>query len=330
MKQAYKHSPVTATEANFDRADAEYAAVKSLLVEERTLSASHADVERRLHAVGMNLLRELLQSHVALRGLYEPSSPVVAEDGHERGHRRSETARSLMTVFGEVDVVRPAFEARGRDARHPTDALLNLPPSSYSLELQRRVAAEASRVSFDQVVRSIDATTGAHVPKRQVEEIARSASLDFDDYYAACGPESDPAATSDILVITLDQKGVCVVDSELNVATRKVGEAARHKLATRLTQGEKRGRKRMAVVSAVYTVAPHVRTADAVVNGLRRGADASPVRRPRPEEKKVAASLERPLLRVVADAFDEAERRDPHRTKTWYVLIDGNEGASAP
>ncbi|MFH1530484.1 MAG: ISKra4 family transposase, partial [Pseudomonadota bacterium] len=103
---------------------------------------------------------------------------------------------------------------------------------------------------------------------------------------------------------------------------------SRHKMDTRLSQGEKCGRKRMASVAAVYTVAPYLRTAQDVIAGLRHVRDAAPKPRPRPENKRVWASLTRNLRDVIADAFDEACDRDPERSKRWLVLVDGDKKLS--
>jgi hypothetical protein len=90
-----------------------------------------------------------------------------------------------------------------------------------------------------------------------------------------------------------------------------------------LSSGEKANRKRMAQVASVYTVAPIVRTPDEVVASAC-ALDAVRQQRPRPEAKRVWASLESDAREVIARMFDEAERRDPGRRKRWVVLVDGN------
>ena len=47
--------------------------------------------------------------------------------------------------------------------------------------------------------------------------------------------------------------------------------------------------------------------------------------RPRPEAKRVWASLDREPWEVVAEATLEAERHDPEHVKHWVVLVDGAE-----
>ncbi|MGH7435215.1 MAG: ISKra4-like element ISHoc2 family transposase, partial [Polyangiaceae bacterium] len=94
------------------------------------------------------------------------------------------------------------------------------------------------------------------------------------------------------------------------------------KLETRLTPGEKRGRKRMAQVATVYSIAPFVRSASDLVHPLRDRTTVE-AKRPRPTDKRVWASVEKSGRAVIREAFDEALRRDPSRARRWVVLVDG-------
>ncbi|MFN2456410.1 MAG: ISKra4 family transposase, partial [Pyrinomonadaceae bacterium] len=46
--------------------------------------------------------------------------------------------------------------------------------------------------------------------------------------------------------------------------------------------------------------------------------------RPRPEDKRVWASVEHTPQEIIRQAFDEALRRDPKQTKRWCALVDGS------
>jgi hypothetical protein len=80
----------------------------------------------------------------------------------------------------------------------------------------------------------------------------------------------------------------------------------------------------MAQLAAVYTILPFIRRPEDVA------ADLGPVRlleqaeRPRPEHKRVWASLEKEPAEVIDQMFQEALARDPLKTKAWVVLVDGN------
>jgi len=315
--------------APFALADEHYAAVKTRLTSAEAGAMSHSDLERLLEVEGHELMRRLLQDHLRLRAQQERElgvhGPVVGCDGVVRTHLR-DSERGLMTVFGDVDIERLAHHAPGSESLRPLDAALNLPAESFSFGVRRRVAEEAIRGSFDEALAAIVAHTGARLSKRQLEELAIRAATDFEPFYVT-RQELPPAAVaelSDLLVITTDGKGVVMRRSALRAATRKAAERARHKLKRRLTKGEKKNRKRMAQVAAVYTVAPFYRTPEDIMRELDR-KDETPTPRPRPEQKRVWASVRDEAEEVVRAAFAEAAWRDPQRRKTWVALSDGNE-----
>jgi hypothetical protein len=78
----------------------------------------------------------------------------------------------------------------------------------------------------------------------------------------------------------------------------------------------------MAAVAAIYTVEPFVRTPEQILPEARGQATGS--ERPRPEHKRVWASLARSPEEVIGEMFEEAERRDRRGHKQWVALVDGN------
>jgi hypothetical protein len=202
-----------------------------------------------------------------------------------------------------------------------------MPPQLYSFGLERLVAQEVAKVSFAQSAATVERTTGAHVPKRQVEEIALRSARDFDGFYceveraAALGA----ADSGPILVITADGKGVVMRKEDLREATRKAAESREHKLTTRLSKGEKRNAKRMAEVAAVYTIQPYHRTAEEIIGQMRPVRVVGAARRPQPEHKRTWASVKKEAAEVIDQAFQEGLRRDPERKKRWVALVDGNK-----
>jgi hypothetical protein len=110
---------------------------------------------------------------------------------------------------------------------------------------------------------------------------------------------------------------------DLRDATRKAAETTPPTLYSRLTKGEKPNRKRMAEVAAVYSLPPWQRTIADVLHGLHDAAELK-IQRPRPTNKRVWASIEHSVQRVIEDAFAEACRRDPEHRRRWVVLLDGH------
>jgi hypothetical protein len=79
----------------------------------------------------------------------------------------------------------------------------------------------------------------------------------------------------------------------------------------------------MAQVATVYSIAPFPRGPADILHSLR-AADAVNAKRPRPTDKRVWASVEKTARAVIREAFEEALRRDPDKTRRWVVLVDGD------
>jgi len=290
---------------------------------EESSEMTHSELERELEKKSRELMRTLLQEHLDNRAPGECDTAVQGADRITRSCVRPQE-RELETVFGTVSVERAGYGQPGVDSLHPLDAELNLPNERYSLEMRRRVAQEATKSSFDETVDSINKSTGGHVPKRQVEELVVRAAQDFDAFYQRrqAMPGESQAAGS-ILAMSVDGKGVVMRLEDLRDQTRKAAQARVHKMDTRLSKGEKKNSKRMATVAAVYTIAPFVRTPEQLLAD-RRGPHRGPPR-PRPEEKRLWASIEKEPQEVIEEAFAEACHRDPEHEKTWVALVDGNK-----
>lgn len=292
--------------------------VLAFLDGDQAAALTHAELEDHLGTRGRELLRQLYQDHLELRALREVRlADVVDAEGVPRGSVEAGHERALTTIFGEVSVSRLAYRRRGRPNLHPADGALNLPAERHSHGLRRLAAVESSKGSFDDATEAIRTTTGAEVGKRQVEDLARRAAVDVEDFYqSAPRPTAD---ADDALVITADGKGVVMRPDALRPATAAAADKAKPKLAARLSKGEKRNHKRMATVGAVYDATPAPRTPEQIFSGNDQAPPA-----PKAKGKWLTASVVEDAAEVVASVFDEAERRDPGHERTWVALVDGN------
>jgi hypothetical protein len=298
------------------------AEMSEYLASKEALGRRHEDLEDYAEREGREWIRRMLQGHYDLRGAVERVVRTRGRDGVLRTFLRP-SSRPMLSIVGALDIPRIAYQAQGVEGLHPMDAALNLPYELYSHVVRRAVAERAACDTYEEVVAAMGERTGMTIGKRQVEQMAARAARDFDDFYAR--READEDSTGDLLVLTFDGKGVPMRREDLRPETRAAAEATPRRLHTRLTKGEKRHRKRMAQVAAIYTVAPYVRTPADVVAELRPvrevGCDRS---RPRPRDKRVWASLAKTPAAVIRDAFEQARRRDPSMKRTWVVLVDGN------
>ncbi len=179
--------------------------VERSLCETRMLKATPAEVEAFVDTKGREWARLLLEAQFALRAAQERRVEVIGADGVERVAVR-ETERHLETVVGRVVVSRLGYQAPGCVDLHPMDAQLSLPRELYSLGVRRMVAKESARASFDEVVELIADYSGAQIAKRQVEQLAVGAAMDFDAFYAQ--GRVDEGDERGLMVISTDGKGI--------------------------------------------------------------------------------------------------------------------------
>src|SRR5947207_8244965 len=289
----------------------------------QTAQHTHAELEDLLTERSRELMRTLLQDRLDLAAAREPRRAAVpGADGVVRTRAESGHQRGLTTVFGEVSVTRRAHRAPGAENLYPADAVLNLPEQKHSHGLRKLAAIESARGSFGQAAAAVERATGVRVGKRQVEQLAQAAAVDVDSFYAGRCP--GPRPESDLLVLSVDGKGIVMRPDALRESTAKTAAGSRHKLATRLSPGEKSGRKRMAELGCVYDAVPAPRTSADIITRPGRRKDPKPAPGPAAEGKWLTASVTDDIPVVVGEVFEEATRRDPGHRRTWVALVDGN------
>lgn len=283
---------------------------------------THAALEVEVECRGREMLRQLMADHFALRAKEEVHHAQVMDaqgiphTAHEDNH-----TRPLVTIFGPIPVSRVAYRHKGTTNLYPADLVANLPSESYSHGLREIAARTALQDSFDSTVDTIAHQTGQRLGKRQVEQLVGKAARDVDAFYAQ--QPRLPVAAHQVLVLSVDGKGIVMRREGLRPSTAKVGNAG-HKLQTRLSSGEKRGRKRMAEVGSVYGVTPVVRTPSDILSPPSADSPAAKTPGPKAQDKWLTASVVGDVRSVIQTVMDEAERRDPHHERPWLGLVDGN------
>jgi hypothetical protein len=304
------------------------------MASEEAAGLQHGELEEQLDVRGRALLRQLFQDRLDLTSAREERRhDVTGQDGVRRSRAERGRTRPLVTRFGEVTVSRMAYRAPGRPNVHPLDATLNLPEEKHSHGLRKLAAVEAARGSIEAAGAAVTRATGVRIGKRQLEELARRAAADVEAFYLqrviSPAPEAWP------LVLTFDGKGIVMLPDALRPATAKAAASAESKLATRLSPGEKSGRKRMAELACVYDAAPVPRTPGDVIStpAQKRKKNKAQAGKPKGKQKPrepqargkwLTASVTDDIPAVITAAFDEADRRDPQHKRDWPVLIDGN------
>jgi hypothetical protein len=236
---------------------------------------------RRLLALGAQLLRLFFVQRAAVR----PSEPIAPDGTRLRYQEKRPT--TYFSVFGKVRFRRHYFHSPGQKGICPLDAELSLPSRCYSDLLRDWAEYCTTNESYDESNRVLKRILGLSISKQALETAVQEDAVDVGAFYEHKGGPS-PENEGAILVIQADGKGVPMV------RTTPADQPARR------GKGQKRTKKKEAVVTAIYTIAPYLRTpqqvADALMRDLER--DKEPERtstrpqRPAPVGKEVRATLQ--------------------------------------
>ncbi len=266
------------------------------------------------YEVEVKVFRDLLAMGLQLMGMWFERKaggdvgPALATEAGQVLPREALKRRRYIMVFGELALPRWYYHRDGAAGVFPLDEAADLPECTYSYFVQDLLGQGVAAKTYDEVLADFEKLFGFRPPKHTLEEMVPAAAADADAYYEAQGVPS-PKTEPGLLIAAVDGKGVPMVKEA----------PAEHRV--RLGKGEKLGRKKEAVVSAVYTIEPQVRTPQEIVAEVR---DKEPPRkRPKPQNKRVRATLDGKEAAFAAVAA-EVERRDPRGEKRRVCLMDGS------
>ena len=239
------------------------------------------------------------------------SASITGKAGRELPfHSRKE--RNYLSIFGEVRFKRCYYYLPG-EGRFPLDATLNLPESGASDLLREWRERLSVYGSYHKATHDLEEFLGHRASTRQIQQdIAKDAGSVAGFYEQIPEPLHDPEAT--ILVVQADGKGVPM---------RKTTEAFEK---VRLGKGEKTSRKKEAIVTGIYTIAPSPRTPEEVVASLfEKQCDKTDTKnRARPTNKRLFATLEGKDAALLEAAKQVWKHQGPH-IHSRVALTDGAE-----
>jgi len=251
--------------------------------ESQTRTAYEVELKlfRSLLALGAKLLYLFFVQRASIR----PQEPVCAPDGTRLSYQGLRPT-SYFSVFGKIRFRRHYFHAPGHKGVCPLDAELSLPERCYSDLLRDWAEYCTTTESYDESNRVLERILGLSISKLALETSVQEDAADVQDFYEQ---KAVPSASEEgsILVIQADGKGVPMVRQQPAPQPARRGK------------GAKRSKKKEAVVTAIYTIEPYLRTPQEVTDALLRdleGDSASisePCRskRPVPVGKEIRATL---------------------------------------
>jgi len=241
------------------------------------------------------------------------------EDGQELPYH-SEKKRDYLSIFGKIPFWRPYFYEKGSQGHSPLDAELSLGAGRYSDFLREMTEYLSVYVAYNKAVDIEDRFLGIDLSTRVLQKIIDEDAVDVEAFYAQKPPPL-PSTEAEILVIQADGKGVPIV-LETPVEPQ-----------VRLGKGQKRGRKKEAIVTTVYTIDCVPRTPEQVVASFfhqNQHSDPKPTtsKRVKPQNKHIWATLDGKDIALDRLAKQVAPRQGRHILYR-VALCDGCEALQA-
>jgi hypothetical protein len=263
---------------------------------------------RRLLALGATLLRLFFITRAAER----PVAPIPAPGGPQLTYHDCRPI-TYYSIFGKVRFARHYFAAPGHPGCCPLDAALSLPERCYSHLLREWAAFGSTDASYRESRTALERILGCPLSLQAIETGLREDAIDVTVFYEQPPAPDAPLPLGSILVVQADGKGV--------PQAQVLADGPRE----RLGKGQKRSKKKEAVVTSLYSIAPYHRTPEDVVRALmQEPRPPEPVTRPRPVAKEVHATLAGKSVALTRLAQRAAQRKGvPEQQRV--ALTDGAE-----
>ncbi len=279
---------------------------------EEARTATADQIERGLFSLLLALGAKLLGLFFAMRSHACTRDKHQHSDGCELPYQQDKK-RDYYSMFGKLPIWRPYFYQKGLGGENPLDAELSLGEDCYS-DMVREVADYLGVYTvYGKSSDILERLLGLKLSTRALQANNAEDAREVEAYYAQKPPPA-PAEEAEILVIQADGKGVPLILE--TPAEAKV----------RLGKGEKRGRKKEAIVTTVYTIAANPRTPEEVVASYfahdQGGKLSSPS--PKPQNKHIWATLDGKDT-ALARLSRQVHLRQGEHTQPKVALCDGCE-----
>ncbi len=249
----------------------------------KTATADH--VERGIFKLLVILGASLLRLFFVMRSRASSRQSLRSETGQELPYHR-DTARQYFSIFGKIVFERPYFYKQGVGQCIPLDEALSLGRDGYSDLLREMSGYLDVYTVYEKTADIFERLLGLSLSTRSLHENMVEDSEYVEAYYAQ-KPAPQPVLGATILVAQADGKGVPMIVEEM--------EDTEEAEPVRLGKGQKRGRKKEAIVTCAYTIETAVRTPESVVASyfdLAEPKFSVEAQRSRPQNKHIWATLD--------------------------------------
>jgi hypothetical protein len=266
------------------------------------------------HLVEASIFKQLMQLGLLLLHLFflnhqhgDYGKELQTAQGLATRERPSE--RSYFSIFGKLKVERYLYSV-GSNRFAPLDQFLNLPLRCYSYFLAERVNLLNIKDSYAETVNLLHRFFDLKLSVSAAETISQESAALYQIYYEEKAGPGDAPELKDYTVVSFDGKGVPMIKAEAN------------KIKGRAGKGEKKQKKKEALVGVAYTTMAHVRTAEEVATNLVFPEASTSTSPPADctEVIRYIASVERRKKDVMHDIKQEIEKQGFAETPLICVM----------
>lgn len=286
-------------------------------------------VQETLRKMGFHAI----ELFISLQGDGDLGSEVPADDGCILKCSEQTATTPIRSIFG-LHTFQEFTYATGKNKTiqlRPVSARMLLPPKRWSFLLQEISQAFCAEAAFNQAADHLALVLGGKFSVDTLEEINLSMGVDAGEFLNQL-PKPDPQQEAEFFVATADCKGVPLLKKD--AAKVKAFQTAK----------KRPGNRRMATVASLYSIDPHHRTAEDLLDALFREeivqVDASTPRTARPEPKFKHTTAHFPTVAIDGEDDEEIPISGIHQALGWLssevqsrraeeqtliVLMDGQE-----
>lgn len=289
---------------------AEFETMLQFVTSTEAQTATADQIERGLFQLLLSLGGQLLLLFFQMRSQASSRDPLTRA-GQSIAFN-SEQKRVYFSIFGKIPVWRPYFYGSESGGYTPLDAELSLAEDRYSDLLRETLNYLAVYVPFNKGVAIFERILKGRLSTRVQQKLVKDDATDVLAYYEQ-KPAPAAAKEAEILVIQADGKGVPIILEEPSPT------------AVRLGKGQKRGRKKEAIVTSIYTISAQPRTPQDVLESFfqeHKEAKKGRAAAAKPQNKHIWATLagkETALTRLEQQAAGRQGSHIQHKV----ALADG-------
>lgn len=238
-------------------------------------------VERSVRETVFQLGRQAVELFVQLQGVGDLGPHVTTTENQTLDRSQQTAQTTIRSIFGAHRFQQFTYAAGPKKAiqLRPISTRMSLPARQWSSLLQEFSQMLAVDSAYEQAMNNLGKILGGTFSVDTVERINDEMGQAAGEFLKDL-PDPEPRSEAKLLVASADCKGVPLVKED----------AA--KVAAFETAKKNPGNRRMATVTSVYSVDPHVRTAEEVTAALFRDEpeeNAIKAERPRPQNKNTTA-----------------------------------------